>query len=333
MTRNHGVPMHRRRAYAGSGRRFAAVPVEPDRVRQLAEDHPAVVEARTLFPSTVVSALDSPRILVSGRNSPKLGDRIRKGPWRGMPVFQVTLEERATCPRSCPVWRSCYGDAMHLARRHDAADPDFGVALWAEVVSTYRAVMNERDPPPGMVVRLHVLGDFPSARYVGIWADLLDKLPGLHVFGYSARRPDADDDASRDTARALIELTDRSWDRFAIRWSRADAVPQGAVVVDSPAEAETLGAIVCPAQTGATDSCSTCGLCWAKASRDKAIAFLRHGRKPPGPGKPYTGKPRGRPRKVAPVVKIGDLEAIDPDWDGIEPGAPGSPEWWARQGL
>lgn len=230
-----------------------------------------------MFPGTVVSALDSPRLLVSGANNSKLGRIIRRGPWSGMPVFQLTLEERATCPESCPVWASCYGNAMHLARRHDAKDEDFVLALWAEVVTTYRSVMNQNTPPPGMVVRLHVLGDFYSARYVAVWADLLEKLPKLHVFGYTSRRPDRDDDASRETYRALEALTDAQWDRFAIRWSREAPVPQGAVVLDAPANDPDV--IMCPAQTYKTASCSSCGLCWNEAARGKTIGFLRHGRK------------------------------------------------------
>lgn len=329
--------MHERRAYAGDGRRFMQVPLESDRVRDLGADHPAVVEGRTLFPSTVVEPLDSPRMLVSGRNSPKLGAVVQKGPWRGMPVFQVTLEERRTCPPSCPVWRGCYGDAMHLARRHDAHSPDFLVALWAEVVSTYRAIMNERKPPPGVVIRLHVLGDFVSARYVAVWADLLDKLPGLHVFGYTARREDADDEDSRATARAIRELTERSWDRFAIRYSRAEAEPQGAVVYDTVKAATEAGAIVCPAQMEKTASCSTCGLCWAPAARKLTIGFLRHGRKPRGPGPSYA-PPRAAPAKTGPAsaprrFSFEDPGVVDADWDSLPADTPGSPAWWARQGL
>lgn len=291
---------------AHDGRRFEPVLVEPGRSIGLRADHPAVAEGRTLFPSTVVSALQSPRLLVSGANNAKLGKVVQVGPWAGMPIYQVTLEERATCPRSCPVWADCYGNAMHLARRHDAHDPDLLVALWAEVVSLYRATMNERKPPPGLVVRLHVLGDFPSARYVAVWADLLDKLPGLRIFGYTARRDDADDQDSRETARAIADLQVAHPDRFCIRWSRPVPVPNGSVVVDQPPA--DPGVLLCPGQTDQTASCATCGLCWAPSVRHKAVAFLRHGIKGRGPA--------------------GDR----PD-GGFIPGEPGSDEWWERQGL
>lgn len=292
-----------KRAYAGDGRRHVSVKVETSRSVGLAPDHPAVVEGRTLFPTRVVGPLESPRMLVGGEHNSKLGKRVTKGPWAGMPIYSLTLEERRTCPASCPVWSECFGNAMHHSRRHDALDEDFHLALWAEVVTLYRATMNERTPPPGLAIRLHVLGDFPSARYVAIWADLLEKLPRLHVFGFSARRPDLDDLASRETFRAIEALTAAHWDRFAIRWSRDAAIPQGSVVVDQASTDPNV--IMCPAQTGKTASCASCGLCWAPAARHRTIGFLRHGRKTPPKG------PRSRVPRLEPV---------------------GTDAWWRSQG-
>ena len=50
----------------------------------LADDHAAVTEARSLFPSTVVHASMSPRVLVSGVNSRKIGKSTK---WR---IFRLT---------------------------------------------------------------------------------------------------------------------------------------------------------------------------------------------------------------------------------------------------
>jgi hypothetical protein len=69
----------------------------------LRQDHPAAVEGRTIFPRSVVGAADSPRLLVSGHNNSKLGKEVLRGSRAGWPIFHLTLEERATCPRSCPV--------------------------------------------------------------------------------------------------------------------------------------------------------------------------------------------------------------------------------------
>lgn len=281
---------------AGDGRRHAGWKVEPGRVRSLADDHAAVREGRSLFPTTVVSTASSPRFLVSGSNSPKTGRMIEKGPWSGFPVYTLTLEERATCPRSCPVWAGCYGNAMHLARRNDARDPDFMPALAAEVITV------ARQHPAGFVVRLHILGDFFSARYVLLWANLLDMCPNLHVFGYTARRVDLDDNESRRTAKAIDVLRAHMWQRFAVRTSHDEFGPERSVVVDEDPQQPDV--IVCPAQVEATASCSTCGLCWAPAARGKTIAFLRHGIKNRGPSE-STPQP-------------GDPE-------------PGSPDWWASR--
>lgn len=86
--------------------RFAST-ADGDRVARLpAIASPALVEGRTLYPGTVVEEL--PRnILKSGSNSSKIGGMVLKGRWKGMPIYTLTLEERATCPTSCGHWRSC----------------------------------------------------------------------------------------------------------------------------------------------------------------------------------------------------------------------------------
>lgn len=168
---------------------------------------------------------------------------------------------------------NCYGNAMHLARRHDARSENFLDFLQAELWLMARSF------PDGFVVRLHTLGDFYSVEYVEFWRDLLTRIKALRVWGYTARLPG---DPIRD---ALQALTDEHWDRFAIRWSNTHGY-QGAIVVDDIAEAGD--AIPCPAQHTAaedeakTESCSACGLCWAGEARGKTIAFLRHGMKTRG---------------------------------------------------
>lgn len=245
---------------------------DPRMVRALRADHPALVQERTLFTNSVTSGWDSERILVSGHNNPKLGAQIVKGEWAGMPLFHVTLEERATCPRSCLNWSTCYGNAMHLARRHDPHaggehDPAFLTLLEAELL------LLARQHKGGFVVRLHTLGDFYSVDYVRFWASMLDRLPELRVFGYTACLPDAQDPREAAIGQAIAAMTEAAWPYFAIRFSRAEATPQSAVVLD----ADAPDVLMCPAQSGASHSCTTCGLCWSAATRDRAIGFLRHG--------------------------------------------------------
>jgi len=280
-------------------RRFESAAIEPERSMGLRPDHPALHEARTIFPGSVLGTWDSPRFLVSGHNNPKLGKTVLKGPRAGWPIFHVTLEERATCPRSCPVWADCYGNAMPYARRH-AVDEDFLPIFQAEVVTLARAHQD------GLLVRLHALGDFFSPAYVALWARLIDTLPQLHVFGYTARREDGDDAESRETARAIRELTETNWEQFAIRFSRPEPGPQHSIVVD--ADPRRPDVIMCPAQTEQTTACATCGLCWAASARDKTVGFLRHGMKrATGPRstkseRPVVAAPRPQRQVFTPTV-------------------------------
>lgn len=239
-------------------------PLHPETVNGLPPDHPAILEKRTLFPTTVKRPDEVDRVLVSGANNRKLGDRIIKGSWAGYPIYHLTLEERATCPDSCFLYSRCYGSGMPQARRHgtDGLMP----VLERELVALQQVY------PQGFAIRLHTLGDFFSIDYVRFWERMLDQLPALHVFGYTAREKDT------EIGAALWQITQTCWDRFAIRWSADDGAPQGSTTIfripDAPRVPE---GIVCPAETGKTNCCGTCGLCWSKATKDQAIVFIAHG--------------------------------------------------------
>lgn len=215
----------------------------------LAEDHPAVIEARTLFPSRVTDP--SERLLKSGIHSRKIGNRVVKGKWYGMPIFTLTLEERATCPRSCLHWFDCYGNSMHYPPRHR-----HGEALEKQLEKELTA-LNQRYPG-GFVVRLHVLGDFYSVHYVAEWGRWMQRFSALHVFGYTARW--VDDDIGIMLMQVRMAFPSRWW----IRWSGHD---------EEAALSTGESGITCPVQTGKTASCGTCGLCWSIL---KPIHFLAH---------------------------------------------------------
>jgi hypothetical protein len=215
---------------------------------------------RTLFPSTVATKPREERALISGVNSRKIGGEIVKGKWKGFPVYTLTLEERATCPRSCQLWRSCYGNKMQYAQRLSAGG-DLEWRVEREVAAI--ALRHRR----GFAIRLHNLGDFYSVDYVSMWERLLDEFPALHAWGYSARI-----DAADPICIALRDLIARRWDRFAVRFSGATSSQDSSIVIRKPRHAP-VGSIICPEQVGKTESCSTCGLCWATRKR---IAFLRH---------------------------------------------------------
>jgi len=214
---------------------------------------------RSMFPSRVFEPDEVQRVLKTGHQSRKIGKTVVKGPRKGWPIFTLTLEERAACPRSCGEWLSCYGNNMHAAERivHGTA---LELALEDEI-----GVLAQRHHA-GFLVRLHVLGDFYSAGYVGFWRRMLAQHAALHLFGFTAHAP------ASDIGRELSLLAaDFGWARAAIRFSGA---PHGlrAARVLAAGEIDAL-AILCPAQTGATDCCATCALCWQS---ERSIAFRAH---------------------------------------------------------
>jgi hypothetical protein len=243
---------------------------DPTRVRRLAADHPAAVKGRSVFP-TQVRHVDRARLaLMPGAHSAKLGGRVAKGAWRGMALYSLTLEERATCPRDCHNWLACYGSGMPWALRWR-----HGVALERQLAVELAGLQDRH--PAGFVVRLHVLGDFYSTEYVDRWAQWLDRFPALRVFGYTAWSPET------PIGTRLRDLADRRWDRFAVRLSRSTPWRQSAVTIWDAAAERSPDVILCPLQSGRTASCADCALCWSPAARDKTIAFLAHGTTTRGP--------------------------------------------------
>lgn len=217
---------------------------------------PAYRSGRTIFPSRVFDPDEVQRVLKSGHQSRKIGKFVTKGPRRGWPLFTLTLEERATCPRSCEAWAFCYGNNMQAAERL-VAGPELEEALWNELLALQFA------HPSGFMVRLHVLGDFYSLAYVRLWERALSAFPALHVFGFTAR--------GRETqiGSRLYAMAVADWERFAVRFSGMDGPDLGSQLMPD----HHSSAIPCPAQTEATDCCATCGLCWHS---QRSIAFARH---------------------------------------------------------
>lgn len=217
----------------------------------LRADHPALRAGRTIFPGSV-SRPDGD-VLKSGQHQRKIGHLVTKGPWAGMPIFTLTLEERATCPRDCHHWRSCYGNRMHWPQRWRAG-PDLEARLAIEVAALARRY------PRGFVVRLHVLGDFYSVAYVRLWARLLDQHPPLRVFGYTARDPVGD-----PIGVHLDALSRERWGRFAIRFSMSWRAERSAVTLRERGRVPAQIGIMCPAQDRDAVCCASCALCWGTA--------------------------------------------------------------------
>lgn len=244
-----------------SKRRFTEHTAAFGAVKRLDATHPSLRNATTLYGARVASPTADIFVLKSGEHSRKIGSRVVKGRWRGMPIYTLTLEERATCPRDCQHWQTCFGNKMNWSVRWRA-----GPALEAKLVE--EVAILAREHPSGFVVRLHVLGDFYSVEYVVLWAALIDRHRALHVFGYTARDPERDPIGSQ-----LDAISHARWHRFAVRFSNTWRAQRSSLTLWRPGRIPPNVGIVCPAQTGGTDCCGTCALCW---STRKNIFFQLH---------------------------------------------------------
>ena len=200
------------------------------------------------------------RVLGLGVNNRKLGGTVKKGRFKGYTIRTVTLEERATCPKSCLHWGDCYGNNMPWAKRVNHDSPYFLPRLEAEIDAAVA------DAKVGVLARLHVLGDFYSADYVSFWRRMLEKHSTLAAWGYTARR-------FGNISEALDRLFQdyEASGRFIIRTSDTRAV-LGTRTIDRTDQCPA-DAFICPVQTGKTKSCATCAACWEGT---KNVAFLRH---------------------------------------------------------
>lgn len=228
--------------------------------------------AHTKYRKSVVPVPKSPPasglfVLKESTTNKKLGSGgkvIQKGRFRGMPLYALTLEERATCYSGCPNWTICYGNGMPFAKRYQPG-PELLDAL------THDVQLLSRKHPQGFVVRLHVLGDFYSVAYVQHWVWLLTTAPSLYLFGYTHWPAD------HPIGQAVAALHTQFSDRVAFRRSDGagghDPLPPAHTVARDAAP--VAGSVVCPEQTGQTASCTTCGLCMNLTT---PISFRDHSR-------------------------------------------------------
>lgn len=211
---------------------------------------------RTRFRKSVKEP--TPSMLKSGKANKKLGGLVRKGMWKGLPIFSLTLEERASCPTGCEQWENCYGNNMPFAHRYNHNNPWFERALASNLA---QLSMKHQQ---GFVVRLHVLGDFYSADYVRFWMAMMLAFPGLRVFGYTHHRHDS------EIGRVISNLNVTLPDRWRVRFSDDPNVEFRSEVVASAQQAQ---GVVCPEQQGKAQSCGDCAYCWHS---NKPVYFLEH---------------------------------------------------------
>ncbi len=223
-------------------------------------NHPLIESGNSVYQSRIRSIPEyAGNLLKSFADNGKLGNGkslITKGKWKGLPGFYLTLEERATCPKTCHHWSDCYGNNMPFAIRFE-----HGKALEERLYNEVAGLSLKY--PNGFVIRLHVLGDFYSSKYVKLWEKMLFAFPHMKVFGYTARK--GNDPISKEIQRVRYVFPSR----FRIRQSMANHVEGSFSAISVPNDS----AIVCPVQTGKAQSCATCSLCW---ELDRPIQFLTH---------------------------------------------------------
>lgn len=151
---------------------------------------------------------------------------------------------------------------MPFAKRIQHDDPEFLPRLEAEIA------MLMRKPWPGILVRLHALGDFYSAEYVAFWERMLRTHPRLAIYGYTAHGFDQGGRIGFELDCLNIAFPGRSM----IRNSNGNR-PEMATASIGSVESRPVNTFICPEQTGQTRCCATCGLCWTTR---KNVAFLEH---------------------------------------------------------
>ena len=200
-------------------------------------------------------------MLKRGKQNKKLGDKVTVKMWKGMTMYSLSLEERATCPSDCEQWDNCYGDNMPFAHRFNHNSNNFIDYLGVQLDQ-----LNDKHPD-GFVVRLHVLGDFYDGKYIVQWQIWLNQFENLRVFGYTHHKADT------QLGNMINNVNRLHPQQFRIRYSDDDSTPFNASVVQTSAEALARPGIVCPEQSKFTDSCATCGYCW---SSDQPVVFYEH---------------------------------------------------------
>lgn len=185
---------------------------------------------------------------------------ITVGRWEGREMLQLSLEERATCPVSCPLNKDggCYGDRMHTAHRIDHRNP--GLLMSRIGMDLANAVVGGVP-----VVRLHVLGDFFSLQYAQFW-HVEVKMGRCSIFGFTAH-------AEKSLIGNYLRDVNRITPEFRMRFSH-DTGPWGALVAGVSPGWDTVETIRCPHELYGLH-CKDCGICWEVPT---PVLFTYHGR-------------------------------------------------------
>ena len=206
----------------------------------------AIDNGRTIYTNNVYDSISHNGRLLKVSSNKKLGKtKIVKGRHKGKYIYSLSLEERKTCPTSCFHWKTCYGNNMPFAHRFMGND-----ALMKRLDDELNILSTKHKE--GILIRLHVVGDFFSVNYVKFWKKMLSKYNGISIFGYTARTPFS------EIGKEIAILRSLNWDRFSIRFSNS----MEKISANSEDFANAKEGIICPEQLDKTKNCASCGLCW-----------------------------------------------------------------------
>jgi len=231
---------------------------------RLKETHKAIVNATSLYADSQFTIRDvtnySPRVLKLSTNV-KLGKIVKRGKHKGKRILTLTLIERETCTNECEHYTTCYGNNMPFAHRFEVNEV-FMMRLESDIEYYVKKY------PKGILIRLHVLGDFNSIQYVEFWNRMLHTYSSIAIYGYTRNHITSKYEYIRAIGYKIIAIRNIHKDRFAIRFSNK---------LDDEFSANsrdiTSKGITCLAQVKASVSCSDCTLCWASK---KPIGFITH---------------------------------------------------------
>ena len=207
----------------------------------------AIKNGRTVYTNNVFSTANYNTNLLKLSSNKKLGKFVTKGRHKNKYLYSLSLEERKTCPTSCFHWKTCYGNNMPFAHRF-TANKNLLVKLHKEI--KLLSIKHKE----GILIRLHVVGDFYSVAYVKFWKKMLSLYPNISIFGYTARKPFS------EIGKEIVKLRNKLWNRFSVRFSNS-------VITKLTANSENLlskklSGLICPEQLNQVKNCASCGLCW-----------------------------------------------------------------------
>jgi len=231
---------------------------------RLKETHNAIVNASTLYNASQFTIRDvsnyKHRVLKLSTNK-KLGKIVKFGKHKGKRIVTATLIERETCTNECEHYTTCYGNNMPFTHRFEVNEA-FMMRLESDIEYYVKKY------PQGILIRLHVLGDFESIQYVEFWNRMLYTYSTIAIYGYSRNHMTSKYEHISAIGYKIIAIRNIHKDRFAIRFSNK---------LDDEFSANsrdiTSKGITCLSQVKASVSCSDCTLCWASK---KPIGFITH---------------------------------------------------------